>query len=97
MLKSVSDFTGEVIEDETHMVMIVEDGVEYRLKDLAEAKQWFLAGKPRLKKGGVMLVSDWSGEIIVDESKALKVRYHGQDFVFKDADEAVAWWQEQMR
>jgi len=94
--KCVSDYSGEVITDESKMVTIIEDGVEYRLKDLAEAKEWFKEGKPRKKLGGVKLLSDWSGEI-VDEDSCIKVRFRGQEFVFKDTTEVVEWWQEQLK
>ena len=91
-----SDLTGEIIQDESKMIVVqfMESGelVTRYLANLQELKDWWQAGKPH--KGGEVEMSSFHHEPIEDESQKITVRFRDQTFIFRDLAEAKAWYAE---
>jgi len=90
-----SDLTGELIKDESKMVVItMRDSsnklVTRYLANLNELKNWWLAGMPHA--GGVVEMSSFSHEPIDDESQKISITFRDQSFVFRNLQELKDWF-----
>jgi len=90
-----SDLTGELIEDESKMVVItMRDSsnqlVTRYLANLHELKNWWLAGMPHA--GGEVEMSSFSHEPIDDESQKISIMFRDQSFVFRNLQELKDWF-----
>lgn len=90
-----SDLTGELIKDESKMLVItMRDSsnklVTRYLANLNELKKWWLAGMPHA--GGVVETSSFSHEPIDDESQKISITFHDQSFVFRNLQELKDWF-----
>jgi len=90
-----SDLTGELIKDESKMIVItMRDSsnqlVTRYLANLQELKKWWLAGMPH--QGGEVEMSSYSHEPIVDESQKISITFRNQSFVFRNIQELKDWF-----